>query len=281
MTGKPYLDVRDRKFFSERCYLAQSMLGRLLEIYQNSSVDDGESALIQFVKDLLGLNQLDALVEGLNDAGDRRRTRNLVPEYRSFENRVKRIEEDAKQLIEELAGLDSQRVPEFERLTAALRTLFGDDTDLGSDLRSAEQRLQSLSTDSDLLQATRRRTELQSIAKSWSGLPQDADTSVRTKIEADEEAARAAADEWRNGAGAQLEEIITGLRKTFPDLASWSSTSPESAHAAAVRRVDSELARLKALIDKDAENGVRENQLADSIATEEERDPRTLRPDRR
>ena len=272
MTGEPYLDVHDRKFFGERCYLAQSMLGRLLEIYQKSSVDDGESALMQFVKDLLGLDQLDALVEGLNDAGDRRRTRNLVPEYRNFETRVKRIEDDAKQLNEELAGLNSQRVPELEALTAAFHALFGDDGDVGADLRSAEHRLQRLSTDSNLLEATRRRTELQSIAKAWSGLPQDADTSVRSKIEAEEEAARSAADEWRNGTGAQLEEIITGLRKTFPDLASWSSTSPEAAHAAAVRRVESEVARLKALIDKDAENQVRENQLADSVAREEARE---------
>ena len=28
LTGTPYLDARDRKFFAERCYLAQSMLGR-------------------------------------------------------------------------------------------------------------------------------------------------------------------------------------------------------------------------------------------------------------
>lgn len=65
IAGTPYLDGSDGQFFSERCYLAQSMLGRLLDIYQKSKVADGESALTQFVKDLLGLNQLDALIDGL------------------------------------------------------------------------------------------------------------------------------------------------------------------------------------------------------------------------
>jgi exonuclease SbcC len=31
--GRPLLDQTDGRFFSERCYLAQSTLGRLLEIY--------------------------------------------------------------------------------------------------------------------------------------------------------------------------------------------------------------------------------------------------------
>ena len=272
MTGEPYLEPSDRKFFGERCYLAQSMLGRLLEIYQNSSVEDGESALIQFVKDLLGLNQLDALVEGLRDAGDRRRTRNLVPEYRAFETRVKRTDNDIGQLNLELSQLNAQRGPEFEELRDAFRNLFGDEADVDTELRSAERRLQGLSTDRDLLEATRRRTELQSIAGSWSRLPQDADKDERVRIEAEENSAISAADAWRNGTGAQLEDIITGLRKSFPDLVSWAATSPEAAHAAAMKRVDSEVGRLKGLIDKDAENETSENRLVDLIAREEARE---------
>jgi exonuclease SbcC len=226
MSGEPFLNSRDSKFFGERCYLAQSMLGRLLEIYQNSSVEDGESALTQFVKDLLGLNQLDALVEGLEPAGDRRRTRNLVPELRSFEERIKRVDDDASQLNEELVELNAQRGPEFEELQNMYRILIGEDAGVESSLPSIGKRLQGLPVDSELLDTTRRRTELQSIAKSWSSLPQGADANVRKEVEVDEDVARSAADEWRKSAGAQIEEVIVALRNVFPDLASWSSTSP-------------------------------------------------------
>jgi exonuclease SbcC len=58
------------RFYGERCYLAQSTLARLLEIYQHKDARLTESPLTKFVKDLLGLDQLDALVEGLHDAGD-------------------------------------------------------------------------------------------------------------------------------------------------------------------------------------------------------------------
>ncbi|MGH2500164.1 MAG: AAA family ATPase [Candidatus Limnocylindria bacterium] len=51
--GKPLLDRADARFFTERCYLAQRTLGRLLELYESPSVE-GESALTLFVKELLG-----------------------------------------------------------------------------------------------------------------------------------------------------------------------------------------------------------------------------------
>ena len=35
VTGAPLLGPQERRFFSERCFLAQSALGRLLELYQN------------------------------------------------------------------------------------------------------------------------------------------------------------------------------------------------------------------------------------------------------
>lgn len=73
--GAPLLSKTLSRFYSERCYLAQSALGRLLEIYQHKDTRQSDSPLTQFVKDLLGLDQLDALIDGLHDAGDVRRLR--------------------------------------------------------------------------------------------------------------------------------------------------------------------------------------------------------------
>ena len=79
------------RFFSERCYLAQAALGRLLEIYQNANPRE-ESALTRFVKDLLGLDALDALIDGLHPAGDVRNTRRLSPGYSDAETKIQAIE---------------------------------------------------------------------------------------------------------------------------------------------------------------------------------------------
>ena len=76
-----YFLQRLAKFYSERCYLPQSVLGRLLELYQTSDARKSDSPLTEFVKDILGLDQLDALIDGLHDAGDIRRLRKPVPLY--------------------------------------------------------------------------------------------------------------------------------------------------------------------------------------------------------
>jgi exonuclease SbcC len=78
------LDTADSRFFSERCYLPQATLGRLLEIYDDQQTST-TSPLTLFVKELLGLDPLDALVDGLYPAFNVARVRNLVPAYRQLE----------------------------------------------------------------------------------------------------------------------------------------------------------------------------------------------------
>jgi exonuclease SbcC len=271
LTGAPYLDAHQRKFFGERCYLAQSMLGRLLEIYQNSRVEDGESALTQFVKDLLGLNQLDALVDGLHDAGHKSRTRNLVPEYRSFETRIERTLSEASLLANELSKLDQSRSEALAGLRQTFALLPPSETADGFDLSVIGEHLRTLTADSALIEATRRQTELRSLSRAWGALPKDADATERSQLESAEQSARVAAEEWRENTGAKFEELTTSLRLTFPDLPSWSSTDPASALHAADERVTRELARLKSMLDKDGAAEKREAELDQQIAKEDAR----------
>jgi exonuclease SbcC len=271
LTGTPYLGARDGKFFTERCYLAQSMLGRLLDIYQKSKVEDGESALTQFVKDLLGLNQLDALVDGLHDAGHKSRTKMLVPEYRAFETRIERTTQDIAQLTSELSELNQSRAKDLASLNGALAALFPSETQDSFDVGTVGDRLGALSSDNGLVEAMRRLAEVQSLDSAWTKLPKDADASERADVEAAEYAAVQEADAWRASTGIQLEEVIVSLRTMFPDLPSWSSTDPASSAATASQRVTSELARIKGLLDRDEVAGKRENELNESISKEEAR----------
>ncbi|MHA7275549.1 AAA family ATPase [Arthrobacter sp. Hz1] len=75
--GPCALSDKVAQFYSERCYLDQASLGRLLEFYQ-TRVGNEESALAKFVSELLGLEKLDALRDGLSDANDLRLLKKLA-----------------------------------------------------------------------------------------------------------------------------------------------------------------------------------------------------------
>ena len=77
VSGDAILSREQSHFYSERCYLAQASLGRLLEIYEDKDTRKSDFPLTKFVKDLLGLDHLDALIEGLHDAGNVRRLREV------------------------------------------------------------------------------------------------------------------------------------------------------------------------------------------------------------
>src|SRR5204863_4708565 len=74
-----------------RCYLAQATLGRLLEIYEHQERRT-DSPLTRFVKELLGLESLDALIDGLHSVGDVRRLRATAPLYWASRAEMRRVE---------------------------------------------------------------------------------------------------------------------------------------------------------------------------------------------
>lgn len=79
------LDKRRANFFQERVFLPQSLLSRLLQIYQESG-SDTESPLAKFVTGLLGLDRLDALELGLQPLADIRNVRKITDGWQKVEN---------------------------------------------------------------------------------------------------------------------------------------------------------------------------------------------------
>ncbi|QKE85139.1 AAA family ATPase [Arthrobacter sp. NEB 688] len=77
LEGTPSLSEVAAKFYAERCYLDQSSLGRLLDLYQTREGNE-QTALEQFVNEILGLEKLDALRDGLSDANDLRLFKRLA-----------------------------------------------------------------------------------------------------------------------------------------------------------------------------------------------------------
>lgn len=77
LEGEPAFNEAAAKFYAERCYLDQSSLGRLLDLYQAREGTE-QTALEKFVNELLGLEELDALRGGLSDANDLRLLKKLA-----------------------------------------------------------------------------------------------------------------------------------------------------------------------------------------------------------
>jgi DNA repair exonuclease SbcCD ATPase subunit len=85
------LDEQLGAFFRERTFLPQSLLGQLLQIYQDAQ-NDAASPLAQFVSKLLGLDRLDALEAGLKPLVDVRNVRKIVDGWLAAENEKTRLD---------------------------------------------------------------------------------------------------------------------------------------------------------------------------------------------
>jgi exonuclease SbcC len=254
ISGTPLLTPADAQIYAERCYLAQSVLGRLLDIYQHAD-PQRESALTRFVKDLLGLDQLDALIDGLHDAGDVRRTKNLVPEFRIADDRQKRLDQEHKAAVARQRALTSafatQRTA-FATLLAALPSGAIPPTVDPAQLAPLHAALEAADDTALAVALSQRRRELAAIQNSLKSLPATPSGDERMAAEADEADAHRSVTAWRDTAGDVLEFVLNQLRWQFSDLPTSGAAGPKTAHEAATVRVDAEILRLRSILDRDA-----------------------------
>jgi len=252
ITGGALLADDVGRFFSERCYLAQATLGRLLEIYQNANPRE-ESALTRFVKDLLGLDALDALIDGLRPAADVRNTRRLSPGYADAETKIQVIEGRLTDNRNKLTQVSNEAMQRRVAIHAALANLSPlPDPALGIDVpQDVEIILRRDDDDQKLIALNGYRRDLASFRQR--ALPLSATPEAHDEAAAlvDEQTARAAADTWRSTIGRPIEALISDLRGTFPDLPSVASTDPNTAFRTAATRIDVELQRCSRVIAED------------------------------
>lgn len=166
------LDEQRATFFRERAFLPQSLLGQLLQIYQDAGNDAG-SPLAQFVGKLLGLDRLDALEAGLKPLTDVRNVRKNVDGWLVAENEKSRLDRllsdqrkvrDAldKQIastLSDLAALCTKlelkvevREDALDEVTAAISD--GNDAEAFARLTDQQRRLASIRREIDAAQAS-------------------------------------------------------------------------------------------------------------------------------
>lgn len=242
------LSAQSAKFFSERCYLAQSTLGRLLEIYD--SPGKGESPLTRFVNDLLKLDRYDALIDGLQPVGDLRNVKKLVPQYRVADEERQAVA-DGLPALEDSLRLAKARTEELRlAISEALRSISPGlmIPPLPSD--DVLRVLVSADRGAELEQLAAHRRDIRVLR---ARLP-EVSTSAREMAAQAERAtaeARDAGETWQRVNGQALEQLIAQLRADFPDLPSIASTDPVQAHDFALSRVVAERDRCQRLLVED------------------------------
>lgn len=246
IVGGGLLSPDHARFYTERCYLAQATLGRLLEIYEHQDNRRAGSPLTRFVKEMLGLEALDELIEGLHAAGDVRRFRESAPLFWSARADAPKLDESvvqAKQLEQNLRD-------EVGRTEAKLRQLAG--PLVAKDALIVPTAIRPRLTDA-VNKSESRLLALARIRRDISGASdQVREASIsdaggeRIRAEQASVTARDALSSWQSKTGRHLEALIEAIRTTFPDVPP-ASSDPAMSHQAASHTVHTALVRNQAL----------------------------------
>jgi len=251
LKGNPLLDKSLARHFSERCYLAQSTLGRLLEIYQPKDVAAAASPLTRFVKELLGLDALDALINGLHDAGDVRRLRGGANTYWEVRDRLPIVQQE----VDRLAGEVSKARDQAKELLNTAQELFKSHWPAQAEQPTASWRafLAQQSYETELKRAVQLRIEISAQADQ---LRRAQGTTSSQGLMANAEAGASDADkalqEWLQTVGQQLSDAFQRLAAYFSDLPSPLANRPEYARVTARTAVSAETQRCEQALAQDA-----------------------------
>jgi len=227
-SATPALNDADASFFAERCHLPQAVLGRLLDIYDQKTTTS--SRLTEFVKELLRLDALDALVDGLDHAFNVTRIRKLAPVYRQLEEARELLD---KQLERELSNVESAALATTQRI-ARLNDLLAkiDPTavPVGADFDVAVVLARVGDRDKDQAELARITQQSSEVSSLLSRLEQTAAESPDADIaalERDVAAIGSEYDTWLNGPGAEITQALDALRKFHSEFSPLGGASIE------------------------------------------------------
>jgi exonuclease SbcC len=97
--GGEQLSRESAQFFRDRCYLSQARLSRLFEAYTESSDNESHQPLVAFARELLGLDPLENITDGLHVIMDARRLDNVSEPYRLLKIQREQIPGQRDQLL--------------------------------------------------------------------------------------------------------------------------------------------------------------------------------------
>lgn len=193
------------QFFSERCFLAQSTLSQLLTIYQQSNTGI-DSPLSAFVRELLGLDKLDALERGLEPALDIRNTRKIVPSLLTVE---RRRDSFAQEIAQNQGKVDAERaLSDAARLELAVLLTQLDMGSLDPADPTISVRLDNTNEREKLSELLDSEIQLDSIERRYSSATTLLANIQRETAEQQLNDANTQFTKWSSTEGRKLEELI-------------------------------------------------------------------------
>jgi DNA repair protein SbcC/Rad50 len=256
----PLLSAELAKFFNERCFLPQSTLGRLLELYQHQE-KKADTPLTLFVKDLLGLDHFDAVIQGLHTAGDVRRTRETVPEYWFAREEIPELEKTVAEREEQETILNTQVKNSELRANELLGVLSPPQTFESANVQDLRSALNS----SELSALARSRRDLIALDEQWQKSTSDLEAMNIGALERQDHTVQEALTSWRSSAGRLLAQYLLELQSFFPSLPAIEDDGVLPAHKQASDAVARELNRLNEVFDREDLDAQRSVTLAESV----------------
>ena len=266
IAGTQLLKPSDSRFFSERCFLAQSTLSRLLEIYQHQDSRRSDSPLTKFVKELIGLDRLDALIEGLRPAGDVRRLREPAPAYWAAREQLPVLETTVDELHDQLAAKRQEVEEVREQIVKSVASLEETDVINVDDVASLASFVQTKDEDDLLLQLARVRRDLTAMSEQWSRQGGRPDEQVRAQAASALQQAQTRFDIWNRAHGALLQTLASRLDEMLGGPSQTAGLDPQPLWGRLNQLIASELSRIEKLNTQDAAHLARLAELNRSVA---------------
>lgn len=254
--GTAVLDEHLSKHFSERCYLAQSTLGRLLEIYQPTNVTAAASPLTRFVKELLGLDALDALIKGLHDAGNVRRLRGRSNMYWEVRDRLPIVQQEVDRLAGEVSKARGQAKESLKIAQDLIKSYWPAQEE--QPVENWRAFLAQQNYEAELQRTVQFRIEISSRVDE---LRRYHETTLGQGLMANAEEGASAAhkvlQEWLQTVGEQLSDTFQRLAEYFADLPSPLASRPEYARVTATAAIKAEMRRCEQALAHAATAGMK------------------------
>ncbi|WP_082566657.1 AAA family ATPase [Arthrobacter sp. Soil764] len=212
VVGNAALTLAEQTYFLERSFLPQTALGRLLETYTETG-KQVDTALVRFVKSLVGLDELDALIDGLHASGDKRRSKRIIHAWSRGADEL----EASRRRHAEAAGQLKAATEQFNDHVNLLRELVGDpaSTNVGDLLRKSNERSRGSETSRSELA---RLEELQANVDAVARMRQQVDSPLSGGSDllesARAEEAQFAFEAWKSEIGDATLAKLNRIRET-------------------------------------------------------------------
>ena len=207
LEGTPALSQAAAKFYTERCYLDQSSLGRLLDLYQAREGSE-QTALEKFVNELLGLEKLDALLSGLSEANDFRLLKRLAAGVDEADREAKAATADLKEKTAMRADARAEVANARQATRDALTELDLGPADSDTDVELVERVQRALKDDTtadELADAERLHQELIALGGRISALVERPTAQRIDETRKALASANAAKEEWGRTDSAKID----------------------------------------------------------------------------